>query len=61
MPALEQDISDTLEYGEDTLTDNKCQDEPKKESTTRPRRTDIHDQCQDEPKIRAQLDQKELI
>ncbi len=29
MPALEQDISDTLEYGKDTLTDDKCQDEPK--------------------------------
>jgi hypothetical protein len=29
MLALEQDISDTLEYGEDTLTNDKRQDEPK--------------------------------
>jgi hypothetical protein len=29
MLALEQDISDTLEYGDDTLTDDKRQDEPK--------------------------------
>jgi hypothetical protein len=29
MPALEQDISDTLEYGNNTLINNKCQDEPK--------------------------------
>jgi hypothetical protein len=29
MPALEQDISDTLEYGDDTLANNECQDEPK--------------------------------
>jgi hypothetical protein len=28
MPALEQDISDTLEYGNDTLTNAACQDEP---------------------------------
>jgi hypothetical protein len=30
MLALEQDISDTLEYGDETLTDSKRQDEPKK-------------------------------
>jgi hypothetical protein len=29
MPALEQDISDTLEYGDDTLTNDERQDEPK--------------------------------
>jgi hypothetical protein len=32
MPALEQEhinISNTLECGDDTLTNNKCQDEPK--------------------------------
>jgi hypothetical protein len=29
MLALEQDISDTLEYGGNTLTNNKCQDEQK--------------------------------
>ncbi len=29
MLALEQDISDTLEYGDDTLTNDECQDEPK--------------------------------
>jgi hypothetical protein len=29
MPALEQDISDTLEYGNNTLTNDKRQDEPK--------------------------------
>jgi hypothetical protein len=29
MPALEQDISDTVEYGNDTLTDNEYQGEPK--------------------------------
>ena len=28
MPALEQDISDALEYVDNTLTDDKCQDEP---------------------------------
>jgi hypothetical protein len=29
MLALDQDISDTIEYGDNTLTDNKRQDEPK--------------------------------
>ncbi len=29
MLALEQDINDALEYGDDTLTYNKCQDEQK--------------------------------